>query len=626
MLQNKNINIRHKKFSTSLQSKIVTAIAIVVTLIISIRAINISLLETSEEDNLARLETRFIREEKILTPRRSITDRNGTLLTSNIELYSIYINPQKFTDQDLLIFQRSLLWDDEYTQNKSTIWIRYKNLNNIYYPFARDLFESKVRSLEDDYTNFIKKTLLQNQENQTNANTDPCINERILDIHNPNISRFFSCKQISIEPSYKRIYSMAEETGSLIGITSSEGEGVSGLEEKYNDFLDSDSFLSLREIDARNNLVAIKINDQENLIEEETNDINTLPTTIDSRIQNAAYYHLKKHLDNIGINYGLVMIVSVKTGEILANVSYPSFNPNNRSELNIRTIYNSGFIDSFEPGSTIKPLVLAKLFENSNIHPDDIIDINYGRWKAGSGNNTFIRDISTRFKTISVNSVLAHSSNVAISKLVDKNLDKITDLTKYYQQIGFGVKTEVNFPRESEGTISNSLRRIDILRNSFGYGFTVTAAQLLSAYQALANNGIRVTLSQIAIDDKQKVRNAIFTEDASKKTLYAMENVVDGENGTAKLARIPGYAIAGKTGTARVWTIDEYGVGRYDETKHRVLFAGIVPADDPDMVAIVVVDSPDVENPSGGKTAAPIFKDIMQEALLIRGIFPNTSL
>ena len=341
--------------------------------------------------------------------------------------------------------------------------------------------------------------------------------------------------------------------------------------------------------------------------------------TIDRRIQYLAYRELKAAVQKHQAKSGSAVILDAHNGEILAMVNQPSYNPNNRDALQLDHLRNRAVTDVFEPGSTVKPFTVAAALQSGKYEPQTIVDTTPGLYRVG---RKVIRDFRN-YGAIDVATVIQKSSNVGASKLALAIEPRI--LWNIFAGAGFGETTGVSFPGESTGLLSDhySWRDIERATLSYGYGMSVTALQLARAYTLFANDGSikPVTLvrnNQYGDDPSRYYRAEPVLNETTVKQVRRMMQLVVQDGGTGMNAQVPGYRIAGKTGTVK-----KSGDGGYIEDSYLSVFAGIAPATNPRLVMVVMVNEPQGEKYYGGDVAAPVFAKVMSGALRLLDVPPD---
>jgi len=409
---------------------------------------------------------------------------------------------------------------------------------------------------------------------------------------------------IYLKPSSRRYYPTGEVTSHVVGFTNIDDKGQNGIEKTYDDWL-TGSPTKRKVRRARDGMVV----EQLNTVEEGEN-ANDVVTSIDQRIQAIAYKALKTATEKYRATSGSIIVLDVKTGELLAMANTPSYNPNNRRTMLPYRLRNRSITDTFEPGSTIKPLAAMMALDYGKYDIDSEIETK-GSYRLGG--NT-VRD-PRNYGKINIATIIAKSSNVGISKMA-LSVPKEQLITSYYN-LGFGSRTQVTLPGESAGVLHERRRWSDfeIATLSFGYGLAVTPLQMAKAYAVIANEG-RVNPISILKLDKPPVGEQVISPKVANAMLQMMEGVTKA-GGTAVKARIGGYRVAGKTGTARKAVAGGYG------DDYVVSFAGIAPIDNPRLVTIVIINEPKGDKYYGGDVAAPVFAKVTTGALQLLNVAPS---
>lgn len=406
----------------------------------------------------------------------------------------------------------------------------------------------------------------------------------------------------------RRYYPAAEVTAHTLGFTNVDDAGQEGIELAFDATLRGKQ--GARKV----------IKDRLGRIIEHVEQIKSaqagrdLKLSIDKRIQYIAYRELKAAVQAHDAEAGTMVIVDPNTGEVLALVNQPSFNPNNRGDLKGEHYRNRAVTDIFEPGSTIKPITIAAALESGHYAPDTPIATDPGYFKVGR----HVVSDSRNFGKLDVSGVITKSSNVGASKIA---LSLEPDLLwRIFKGVGFGAASEVGLPGESIGHLSDPRNWRDIERATmaFGYGLSVNAMQLARAYSVLAADGILRPLSITPLDTPLPSQRVLSVATARAVRQMLTRVITDG---TGSAAAVFGYHVAGKTGTVHKSTARGYAENRYLS-----LFAGMLPAAHPELVAIVVIDEPKSGEHYGGRVAAPIFAKVMNEAVRILGLAPDIQL
>jgi cell division protein FtsI (penicillin-binding protein 3) len=407
------------------------------------------------------------------------------------------------------------------------------------------------------------------------------------------------------EKNYKRYYPQPQPNAQIIGLTNSEGVGIEGLEMQLNKALSGHDGEQQIVRDKKGN----RFKDPEIIKEVEAGENITL--SIDSRLQ----YILYRELTAAGVannaRSATAIAVDVKTGEILAMTSWPSYNPNDKKSLaNKDAMRNRGAVDSFEPGSTMKPLTVAMALESGKYTANSIVNTSPGSMRIG---NHTIRD-THNYGALTLGGIIQKSSNVGVAKIA-LSLPYAT-LPTFYKRVGMGQRSAVKFPGESAGLIlpPSKWNVSEVGTMAYGYGLNATVLQIADAYAMIANKGVKVPLSLYKLEQPPKGEQIVDAKIAEQVLL--MMEAVTLPGGTAQQANIPGYRVAGKTGTAHKLRADRKG---YSDSEYRALFAGMAPVSDPRLAMVIVVENPKGQY-YGGLVAAPVFARVMQESLRLMNV------
>ncbi len=414
---------------------------------------------------------------------------------------------------------------------------------------------------------------------------------------------------VALQNEYKRYYPSGEVAANVIGFSDIDDNGQEGIELAFDDWL--------KGLPGKKKVIRDRLgrafDDVERIRAAEPGKPVTL--SLDKRLQYLTYRALKAAVLKHNAVAGSAVVMDIHTGEILAMVNLPSFNANDRSQLRAEATRNRAVTDVFEPGSTMKPISLAAALETSRWKPYYKVETAPGYMKV-QGN--MIRD-TRNHGTLDVSGVIAKSSNVGISKImlaIDPELQ-----WEMYQKFGFGYDTGSGFPGEASGRTSLSALQNDFERASmaFGYGISVTPLQLARAYAALAADGVLRPVSFLKLDDDAKPVQGerIMKAETAQAIRKMMQKVVSPE-GTGKKARVANYSIAGKTGT-----VHKFVAGGYAEDRYLSVFAGIAPAEKPELAMVVLIDEPRNGMHFGGDVAAPVFSTVMTGAMRLFDVPPD---
>jgi cell division protein FtsI (penicillin-binding protein 3) len=337
-----------------------------------------------------------------------------------------------------------------------------------------------------------------------------------------------------------------------------------------------------------------------------------LALSIDLRIQYLAYRELKAAIRDNRARSGSVVVIDVNTGEVLAIVNQPTYNPNDRGQINPAAYRNRAATDLFEPGSSIKPFVVAAGLASGRYRADSVIDTGSGFLQVGA------KTIEDEHPLGAANlaTVLAKSSNVGMAKLA-LSLEPKTIWTTL-DRLGFGQVTASGFPGESAGLLSSyaNWKPISIATLAYGYGLSVTPLQLAQAYATIGAYGLRRPVSLLRLD-APAVGERVIDAGVCRALIGLLESVITPD-GTGMRAQIAGYRVAGKTGTA--WKSE---AGTYSKDRYVAVFGGVAPATHPRLAAVVVIDEPSAGKYYGGEVSAPVFSAVMGGALRLLGVSPD---
>ena len=412
---------------------------------------------------------------------------------------------------------------------------------------------------------------------------------------------------LNITTEYRRYYPMGSVTAHITGITDIDEQGAEGLEKSFNEHLKGESGHRRVTRDRQGRLIR------------DVRYVNLpkfgrdLLTSIDSRLQFLAQHELKQVVDEFDAEAATLILLDVSSGGILAMANEPTYNPNDTTFRHWSSMRNRSVTDRLEPGSTFKPFVALAALESGRYQPHTEVDTSPGWWVV-------------RYKTIedpvdygvlTLREILVKSSQVGMSK-VALDLPERT-LLSIHRRAGFQDPVVTGLPGEALGELSGDDIEDEITRATmaYGYGFSVTPLHLAQAYLTLATGGVKRQISILLDDERDIPDERVFSEQHSRQVLNMLSGVV-GVTGTASAAQIEGFTVAGKTGTVR--KLKDHG---YSDRHHFTLFVGMVPADYPKFLGVVVVDTPRPRTPgekvSGGSVSAPLFKRIATRALQLRG-------
>lgn len=434
----------------------------------------------------------------------------------------------------------------------------------------------------------------------------PAKAQRVLAVAKAN-----GIKGIHVERNVKRYYPAGEVFAHVIGFTDYQDVGQEGLELTYDEELRGEAGAKL-----------VLRNGKREVIDEDIESIKLprdgqhLALGLDSRLQHIAYRTLKSAVTRHSAIGGSAVLMDIQSGEVLAMVNQPGFNPN---DGNSRTseggrMRNRALLDAFEPGSTLKPFIVAAALEYEYIEPHEVIDTNPGHIKVRS------KTISDKnnLGEIDLATLLSRSSNVGATKLALR-MDKSV-VWQILHDFDFGQLPFLHFPATTAGSLSHhhDWSPIDQATHAFGYGMASSTLQLTNAYAALANDGVYVPATLLKREKSPRGKRVISAK-TSRVLRHILQTVV-APGGTATQAAISGYQVAGKTGTVR-----KFINGAYQEDRYLALFAGFAPVQNPRLAMVVMLDEPRSQQYYGGQVAAPVFAQVMGESLRLLNIRPDGS-
>ncbi|MEX1196660.1 MAG: penicillin-binding protein 2 [Pseudohongiellaceae bacterium] len=514
-------------------------------------------------------DARTVRTEPLVAHRGMITDRNGEPLAISSPVKSLWLNPQEIAGRD----------DD---------------IRRLAAAMELDAGELSARIAMNAEREFI---YLQRR-------LPPARADRVLALGVPGVYA---------RQEYQRYYPQGEVAAHLVGFSNIDDVGQEGIELAFDEWLQG--------IPGRKQV----IKDRRGRIVRELNTIETaqpgktLELSIDFRLQSLAYRELKEAYIHRGARSATAVVLDVESGEVLAMVNQPSFNPNNRGGLSdFGALRNRAMTDQFEPGSTIKAFTAVAALESGRYTPETIIDTSPGRIRVG---RDYVSDRGRDYGELTLEQVLVKSSNVGTSRIaLDIGHEPLRDVL---QRVGFGEGTATGFPGEQAGTLPNHRvwHDIEVATLSFGYGLSTSALKLAQAYSVIASDGVRKPVTLLKDGGgmiNSEYAQQVIDKDVTRQVKSILEAVVDPDKGGFEAASVPFYSVAGKTGTARV-----VGAGGYEDELHNSMFAGYAPADDPEIVVVVIINEPQGGQHYGSEVAAPVFSRIAAGAMRILGVRPD---
>jgi cell division protein FtsI (penicillin-binding protein 3) len=505
---------------------------------------------------------RFVRTLDLPANRGRILDRHGNILASSVPVPSIWANPEdierdpaklkalaKLLGMNLADLDKKLQDED-----KTFVWLKRQVDESV----AKDIAALKIKGVYD-------------------------------------------------RKEYKRIYPEGESVAHVVGFTNVENLGQEGVELTFNKDLGGKPG-SRRVIKDRLGRVVEDIGEMVPPV-----DGRDLQLSIDSKVQYFAYEKIKESVITHKAAAGSVVVLDIKTGEVLALVNYPSYSPGKRGSLSGAQLRNRALTDTFEPGSTMKPLVVGLALEKGIVKPETLIQTAPGKLQMGTATITDAHPHGV----LSVNEIIQKSSNVGTVKIAMQMQPH--DMWEVFTQVGLGQKPQVPFPGAVAGKVRpyKTWRPIEQATMSYGYGLSTSLFQLAQAYTVFAHDGEMVPMSLVKTNQTQ-VSGARVLSPQNAAAIRNMLHMVTIQGGTAPKAQTMGYSVGGKTGTAH--KVEGKG---YASKKYRGFFVGIAPIDNPRIVVAVMVDEPTNGAYFGGDVAAPVFSQTVQQTLRMMGVQPD---
>ena len=497
--------------------------------------------------------------------RGRITDRNGELLAVSTPVKSIWVNPREFL--------KAPIPQDQLEAFAGHLGMTVENVT------------SRFRDNDDRGFVYIKRRM------------NPAMADQAMALGLPGVYA---------EREYRRYYPTGEVTAHLLGLTNIEDRGQEGMELAFDP--------SLSGVDGAKRAVR----DGKRRIIEKMEDIRQpvpgkdLVLSLDERLQYIIHREVKDAVNRHRARAGTAALLDAHTGEVLAMANYPAFNPNSRGKTQPGASRNRAITDLFEPGSTMKPFAVACALELGLTRPGAVFDTHGGQMRVGSN---IVKDVHG-YGAMDVGKILQKSSNVGVTKIALNVPPR--KFWAFYNNLGFGQPLETGYPGEARGRLSDyhGWNAFEQATLSFGYGVSASSLQLGRAYLSLANDGVIPMVSLVKREQPPESHRIMSVKTAA--TVRSMLEKVVSKEGTAPLAAVPGYRIAGKTGTSK-----KAGPRGYSSSAYNAVFAGIAPASNPRLVMVVMIDEPSAGGYYGGVVAAPVFSKVMQEALRLLNVPPD---
>ncbi|MCK3657657.1 peptidoglycan synthase [Pasteurellaceae bacterium Pebbles2] len=504
---------------------------------------------------------RSLRAQKVLSPRGSILDRNGQMLSVSVPMYNIKVDP-KFILENKLLDER-VRW----TALAGVLGMSYQNLA------AKIKEKPKAREI-----------VLGRQ-----------VSKNVIDY-----AEQLKLQGVIFENTFRRVYPRAAETAHLVGFTGTDNNGLEGIEKSFNSLLEGKAGSRTYRKDKQGNMV-------EEIADVKKYEAHDVTLSIDEKLQSMVYREIAKAVAENKANSGTAVLVDVRTGEVLAMANAPSYNPNNRSGVAEELMRNRAVTDTFEPGSTVKPFVVLTALQRGAVRRNEVI--NTGKLVL---NGHEVKDVAPRDQQ-TLDEILENSSNRGVSRLALRM--PANALMDTYLSAGLGKPTDLGLGGEQAGFLNAERKRwsdIERANVAYGYGINATPLQIARAYVTLGSFGIFRPLSITKVDPPV-IGNRVFSEKITKDVVHMMEKVAIKN----KRAMVDGYRVAIKTGTAK-----KLEKGRYVD-KYMAYTAGVAPASDPRFALVILIDDPKAGQYYGGAISAPVFSSIMGYALRSYNITPD---
>ena len=508
-------------------------------------------------------EVRFVRTLELPASRGRIMDRNGLILASNIPAASIWAIPEDVNATPAQLKELAQLLEIPFTElssklgneDKSFVWLK----RQVEEPVAKRITELGLKGIHQD-------------------------------------------------SGFKRQYPDGEATAHVIGFTNIENTGLDGMELTFEKHLLGRSG-SRRVIKDGKGRVVEDIRDKVPPV-----DGKDLQLSLDSKVQFFAYQKLRETVTAQKAKGGSVVVLDAVTGEVLALANYPSYMPDKRKNLTGEQLRNRAVTDTFEPGSTMKPITVAMALESGRVTPQTLIDTGPGRYAIGGFNITDTHN----YGTLTVEGVIQKSSNVGALKIAQKMSPH--EMWDTFTALGYGQKPQIQFRGAVTGRVRpwKTWRPVDQATMSYGYGLSASLFQMAHSYTAFAHDGRIIPLTMLKSTEPAVGVKVFSPENA--QAVRRMLQMAAAPGGTGQLAQTVGYSVGGKSGTAH----KQVGKG-YASDKYRAWFAGMAPIDTPRIIVAVMIDEPSNGQYFGGVVAAPVFSEVVQQTLRLMNVQPDVT-
>jgi len=582
---------RKKKVYLSYSSGRYLFVAIGISFIAIALISRLAFLQIIEPEYLTnQADKRSLRVTESVAPRGNIADRHGEELAISVPAFAIWVDPKEVKKH--FAFSREE-WLKSASVDAKTGLERYAK---------KYFYESKKWPALAEVLNIKIETIAKaiQKPNSRFAYLKRQVNKPVVE-YIKQLKLF----GISSQLESHRFYPTGEINANILGLTDLDAQGIEGIEKSYNDYLQGQTGKKRVRKDRLGNV----IDNIEVLKEKRLAD--NLQLTIDQRVQAVAYSELKRAIKINNATSGSVVVIDINNGEIYAMANYPSFNPNDRNQYQAYKLRNRAITDTFEPGSTVKPLVVASALIHHKTDVDEVIDTSPG-WMNLGGRR--VRD-GHNYGKMNLAKILKKSSNMGVSKLALRL--GAEDLGQTFADFGLGNDTGIGLIGESLGRLPLRHRWSDfeLATMSFGYGITTTTLQLAKAYAILGSGGVEYPTS-IVKNTMPVVGEQVIPKNIALEVVHMLEGVSE-KGGTGTKAKVDGYRIAGKTGTSRKAEAGGYG------DDYVALYAGLAPATRPRFAIAVMINEPQGDRYYAGDVAAPVFSAVMKSTLLLSHVLPD---
>ena len=557
------MRVRQKKPESQLRFYLVVAVLGVFLALLVGRVLSLQIIDTERGYEFLQDQgaMRSVRTAEIPAYRGVITDRRGEPLAVSTPVISIWANPSVLAKSEQL-------------------------------PELAQALGFELSVLEERLARYRKKQFMYLQRHMVPAAAREVLALRI--------------NGVSGEREYRRFYPAGEVASQLVGFTNVDDQGIAGLELAYDKWLQGVPGKKKYIKDLHGEVVR----DIGGL--EPAQSGKDLTLSIDLRLQYLQHRELRRAVTAVGAASGSIVTLDAHTGEVLAMVNYPAYNPNSKG-ADPASRRNRAVTDVYEPGSTMKTLTLVAALESGRFTTDTMIDTSPGRIRVGPK----VYPDPRNYGLISVSRIIEKSSQVGVTKIaLDLGHEPIREV---FNRFGIGHSPGTGFPGESSGSLPDRVRwyATEKVSLAFGYGISASPMQIARAYSVFANDGVQQPVSLLALEGEVSRGERIVSPQIAREVLGVL-HAVTGDEGTARKARVPGYLVGGKTGT-----VHKVGPQGYIDDQYVAWFAGVAPVENPRIVTVVVINNPKGDAYGGGAVAAPVFSAVTQGALRLLNVPPT---